>query len=114
MLVSTFELLLKPQLPKLSGLSPELTEKLKGLSRTVLQGYFLTIANPNKYNVKVELKFTSVDATNPLKKTFTFFDANGVNQQGNLGPNGTSTLEISALDTGLFLLQPNIIFPESV
>ena len=37
MLVSTFELLLKPQLPKLPGLSAELTENLKNLSRTVFK-----------------------------------------------------------------------------
>ena len=109
MLVSTFELLLKPQLPKIDDLTPELTEKLKGLSRTVLQGYFLTIANPNKYDVEVALTFTSVDGTNPFEKTFTFFDATGVNEIGILDSNGISTLKISARDTGLFLLQPNII-----
>jgi len=109
MLVSTFELLLKPQLPKLGGLTPELTEKLKGLSRTVLQGYFLTIANPNKYEVKVALKFTSINATNPFQETITFFDATGVNERGNLNPNGTTTLKLAGLDTGLFILQPDII-----
>ncbi len=109
MLVSTFELLLKPQLPKIDNLSPELTKKLKGLSRTVLQGYFLTIANPNKYDVEVALTFTSVEGDKPFDNTFTFFDATGVNQRGLLDENGISTLKIAERDTGLFLLQPNII-----
>jgi hypothetical protein len=40
--VSTFELLLKPQLPKaITASRPELA----GLTRTVIQGYFLTISN---------------------------------------------------------------------
>jgi hypothetical protein len=108
MLVSTFELLLKPQLPNLDGLSPELTEKLKGLSRTVLQGYFLTIANPNEYNIEVALKFTSIDATKPFEKTITFFDATGANAPGKLSQDGIATLEIVARDTGLFLLQPDV------
>jgi hypothetical protein len=113
MLVSTFELLLKPQLPKLGGLTPELTKKLKGLSRTVLQGYFLTIANPNKYDVEVALKFTSVDGTNPFEKTITFFDATGVNDPGKLNQDGTITLKkIVARDTGLFLLQPDVTFKD--
>jgi len=109
MLVSTFELLLKPQLPKLGGLTPELTQRLKGLSRTVLQGYFLTIANPNEYEVEVTLKFTSVEGDTPFEKTFTFFDATGVNKEGILDKYGIATLTIQARDTGLFLLQPNII-----
>lgn len=108
MLVSTFELLLKPQLPKVPGLSSELTDKLKKLSRTVLQGYFLTIANPNKYDVEVALKFTSIDTTDPFQKTLTFFDATDINEQGKLN-SGTITLKIPANDTGLFLLQPDII-----
>lgn len=108
MLVSTFELLLKPQLPKVPGLSPQLTDKLKKLSRTVLQGYFLTIANPNKYEVEVTLKFTSTDNSDPLQKTLTFFDATGINVPGKLN-SGTSALKIPAIDTGLFLLQPDII-----
>lgn len=112
MLVSTFELLLKPQLPKVTDISPELEEKLKKLSRTVLQGYFLTIANPNKYDVAVELTFTSIDGTDPFEKTFTFFDATSTNVPGKLNSGKTLPLEISANDTGLFLLQPDITFED--
>lgn len=113
MLVSTFELLLKPQLPKIDDLSEELTKKLKGLSRTVLQGYFLTIANPNEYEVEVALTFTSVEGDNPFEKTITFFDATGTNQGGSLGTDGIATLPpIKARDTGLFLLQPDVTFKD--
>ncbi|MFM7442165.1 MAG: hypothetical protein ACKO2V_26790 [Snowella sp.] len=52
-LISTFELLLKPQLPKnITTTFPELAP----LARTVLQGYFLSIAN-----ITDELVFLSVD-----------------------------------------------------
>ncbi|MDZ8094285.1 MAG: hypothetical protein RMZ42_20500 [Nostoc sp. DedQUE05] len=41
--ISTFEILLKPQLPKeLTDTKPELIP----LARNILQGYFLTIASP--------------------------------------------------------------------
>ena len=55
------------------------------------------------------LKFTSVEGDKPFDNTFTFFDATGANQRGLLDANGISPLKISARDTGLFILQPNII-----
>ena len=47
-LVSTFEVLLKPQLP---ADLPAPFNDVKNLSRNVIQGYFLTISNliPNLY-----------------------------------------------------------------
>jgi hypothetical protein len=42
-IISTFELLIKPQLPK--ALAPALPPNVSKLSRNVIQGYFLTLAN---------------------------------------------------------------------
>ncbi len=51
MLVSTFEVLVKPQLPAIPGITAN-------LSRNVIQGYFLTIANVNPFPVTVSVVFT--------------------------------------------------------
>lgn len=56
MLVSTFEVLLKPQFPKVIPV-PEAPD-FGALSRTVIQGYFLTIANVNPFDVTISLVFT--------------------------------------------------------
>lgn len=50
MLVSTFEVLVKPQLPPV-GVA-------ENLSRNVIQGYFLTIANVNFFPVTISVVFT--------------------------------------------------------
>lgn len=50
MLVSTFEVLVKPQLPPVPGLA--------SVSCNVIQGYFLTIANVNFFPVTVSIVFT--------------------------------------------------------
>ena len=49
-LVSTFELLLKPQLP---AATTDKFPALGNLSRNILQGYFLTISNVNFFDVTV-------------------------------------------------------------
>ena len=54
--ISTFELLLKPQLPK--GVTTTFPE-LKPLARVVLQGYFLTVANLDDKPVSLSLTFVS-------------------------------------------------------
>ena len=117
MLVSTFEILLKSQLPT------NFTQ-LENISRKVLQGYFLTIANPNNFSVSLELSFTvspslvTIFAPNVLTLGFeftrvlVFFDVVGGNQQVTLQPTErpdtrTASLSIPAKDTGLFILQPN-------
>ena len=50
MLVSTFEFLVKPQLPKELQQPP-----FDKISRTVIQGYFLTLANTTDSIVRVSL-----------------------------------------------------------
>jgi hypothetical protein len=61
MLVSTFEVLLKPQFPKIPG-------GFNALTRTTIQGYFLTIANVNFFPVTVSVVLTikfPIDSTDP-------------------------------------------------
>jgi hypothetical protein len=119
MLVSTFEILLKPQLP--TNLS-----QLGNVSRKILQGYFLTIANPNNFNVSLDLSFTvspslvtiavpnvlAINETFEFSRVLIFFDVNGVNQTVEFKPTERpdtriASLSIPAKDTGLFILQPN-------
>jgi hypothetical protein len=120
-LVSTFEVLLKPQLPEAAG--------IKKLSRKVIQGYFLTIANVNFIPVTVSLVFTlkfPSDPTDPGEgpTSWTDFlqvvDISGQNLFSGGFPQATLIPEIAdnkarvtftlpANGTGLLLLQPNIL-----
>ena len=125
MLVSTFEVLVKPQLPSVPG--------LENLSRKVIQGYFLTIANVNFFPVTVSLVFTVKFPQNPLDptalpKNFQDFldavDISGINlfspdPQATLVPEivpqtnkARLTFTLPANDTGLLILQANILNPE--
>lgn len=75
-LVSTFELLVKPIAPK--GSAPVGAE---AAARTVVQGYFLTIANTSNSDVRVRLQFTATTITPALnqiiKDTVTVRDVAG-------------------------------------
>jgi hypothetical protein len=128
MIISTFELLVKPQLPKdseLPGTIPaSVKEKIGRLRRTAIQGYFLTIANLSSDNIMLTLTFTVT--ANPNSKItddlLAFLDTTG----STMGGNSLVKLEsvpgfdnklfavapLMAQGTGLFLLQPNIIKPE--
>ncbi|MDM9385590.1 hypothetical protein QUB80_33585 [Chlorogloeopsis sp. ULAP01] len=110
MLLSTFELLVKPQLPP--GL-PNVPAEFENLSRTVIQGYFLTLANTINSDVLVSLVFTAVTPELDLDKTITFLDTGGDNIIGDLSPFNPNkkrfTIPINANDTVLFILQPDII-----
>jgi hypothetical protein len=55
MIISTFELLLKSQLPN----DVELPNDIKNLSRNVIQGYFLTVANLSSRDLVLSLIFTT-------------------------------------------------------
>lgn len=126
MLVSTFELLVKPQLPKPNELNlppgtsipPDVLDKIGKLGRTVIQGYFLTIANVRSNPVTIDLVFTSVTPNIDISKTFTFIDVLGVNTPGDLVPqmgNGKArfTATIPGNDTSLFILQPDILIQDA-
>jgi hypothetical protein len=127
MLVSTFEILLKPQLP---SVSPE----LKKLSRKVIQGYFLTIANVNFFPVTISLVFTikfpadPTDATERPTSWKDFLDVVDISGQNLFSggfPQATLVPEIVPQNnkaritftlpengTGLLLLQPNVLLPD--
>lgn len=111
--ISTFELLLAPQIP------PALAPGLGNIIRTTLQGYFLQISNLSKSKVKIELEFVAFSPIIPLEpnkppvenSTLAFFDIDGNNPLKTLTRKGDKKviveLDINAHDTGLFILQPN-------
>jgi hypothetical protein len=114
MFVSTFEILVKPQLP---NVIPGAPASLASLRRTVIQGYFLNIANVSNSPVNLSLAFTAVSPNINIEQTFTFLDIAGGNAIGDLTPDPTIAngvrakfdLSIAASDTIQFILQPDIV-----
>jgi hypothetical protein len=130
-LVSTFEILVKPQLPPLGVLDQ--------ISRKVIQGYFLTIANVNFFDVTISVVFTlrfpknAPGSPTPKPRPISFEDFLNVvdisgenifpqnpNPQGKLVPEvvpannkARITFTLPANGTGLLLLQANIIKNDS-
>jgi hypothetical protein len=107
MLVSTFELLVKPIAP--AGGPPQ-------VARTVVQGYFLTIANPNNFSVGLRLQFTATTPGLNVIDTVTILDVTGANIFGDITPvdpkRSTFNLSLPANDTALVTLLPDITKPE--
>lgn len=58
MLVSTFEILVKPQFPTTLPPGAPVIPGIGNLSRKVIQGYFLTVANVNFFPVTVSVVLT--------------------------------------------------------
>ncbi|MCG9889739.1 MAG: hypothetical protein MH252_01530 [Thermosynechococcaceae cyanobacterium MS004] len=102
MLVSTFELLVKPIAP--AGAGPA------SLARTVVQGYFLTIANTSSVAAPLRLTFRATTPNVDPATTVTIIDSNGTNNFGDLA-GGSINLTIPANDTTLFILQPDVRIP---
>ncbi|MBD2099344.1 hypothetical protein [Leptolyngbya sp. FACHB-261] len=103
MFVSTFEILTKKIAP---GNSPS--------ARKVVQAYFLTISNLESNSVEIALDFTAI--TPELSSAvISIFDVADINEFQPLIPNPSDSkkmrrvVNIPAHDTGLFILQPNII-----
>ena len=126
MLVSTFEVLVKPQLPKLPPVSPVVKDLAK-ITRNVIQGYFLTIANVNFFPLTVSIVFTVKFPTGGSPIDFTDFlsavDISGINllPTNPLAPKlvpetqnekARLTVTIPANTTGLLIVQPNILKPD--
>lgn len=117
MLISTFELLLKSQLPQ--DLPPTVPVEVKNLSRNVIQGYFLTIANLSSSDLVLSLVFTTrLNPPTTLEKIIAFLDTSGTNISGDLSVDDAavsgnkfrfSPLFLAAGATGLFILQPDIV-----
>ena len=111
MLVSTFEILVKPQLPKDLPNPPPV---LQSISRTVIQGYFLTLANTTSSEVTISLVFTAVTPPIDTDETIAFLDVEGINTVDDpildKAPGKVRfRITIPANDTSLFILQPNIL-----
>ena len=126
MLVSTFEILVKSQLPNPDQIEPlpnaplpsappdDVLAKLQKLGRTVIQGYFLTIANLNDFKVTVSLAFTALTPAISLDETIGLLDVKETNlvikgKPDLLDGKVRYTLTVPANDTGLFILQPDFI-----
>ncbi|HEY9748498.1 MAG TPA: hypothetical protein V6C63_07460 [Allocoleopsis sp.] len=110
-LVSTFELLVKPIAPPGSGPA--------AVARTVVQGYFLTIANTKNIPVRVRLQFTATTPNLDITNTVTIRDVLGNNIFGDLVPTAdprklTYNLSIPAHDTALVSLLPDVSQPKVV
>lgn len=107
MLVSTFELLVKPIAPA-GGPTP--------VARTVVQGYFLTIANTSNSQVRVRLRFTATTPGLNIADTVTITDVVGENEFGEIAPVNPKRsiyfVNIPANDTALVSLLPDITKPE--
>jgi hypothetical protein len=110
-IISTFEVLLKPQLP--IDLPPNFST-VKNLSRNVIQGYFLTVSNINAFDLVLSLVFTTrLPSGLSLDKIITFSDTSGINTGGALEPVGAgnkfrfSPLILPVDATALFILQPS-------
>lgn len=100
--VSTYELLVRPILDSPSA-----------PNRTVIQGYFLTISNPTFSNLRVRLIFKARTPDFNSSPIVAFWDVGGANLL--LTPIFNFipclriyTFDLPALDTGLFLLQPDV------
>ena len=125
MLVSTFEVLVKPQLPKLPPPLPPLPPlpNLANITRNVIQGYFLTIANVNSFEISVSLVFTVKFLAGGNPASFADFitavDILGINiltqrlLPGNPGK-ASLTVTIPANTTALVIVQPNILTPSTL
>jgi hypothetical protein len=113
MLISTFELLVKSQLPSTVSPPVSIPPSLSALSRAVVQGYFLSISNLNNSQIVLSLVFTAVSPPLSALNTIIFVDADGNNVIGDVSPEPPNrsrfTLTLNANDTGLFILQPDII-----
>ncbi|MEO1377733.1 MAG: hypothetical protein AAFW70_26330 [Cyanobacteria bacterium J06635_10] len=99
--VSTYELLVQPILN-----SPD------SPNRTVIQGYFLTISNPSFSNLRIRLTFKARTPDFNSSPIVAFWDVDGTNNL--LTPVSffpclrTYTFDLPALDTGLFILVPDV------
>ncbi|PZD75329.1 hypothetical protein C1752_00474 [Acaryochloris thomasi RCC1774] len=118
MLISTFELLLKSQLPEPPKGVP-IDPKLEKLGRKIIQGYFLTLANTNSFKIELEVIFTlKLPKGLGIEKFITFVDpvGNSKDMAGRIAPiqnekdrYKTDKLSLASGDTILLILQPDFI-----
>ena len=99
--VSNYELLVRP-----------IIDLRSAPNRTVIQGYFLTISNPGFSNLQIRLTFKARTPNFNSSQIVAFWDVDGTNDELNptfsLPCVRTYTFDLPALDTGLFLLLPDV------
>jgi hypothetical protein len=120
MLISTFELLIKPQIPS-SVNSPNGPVELPFafLSRPIIQGYFLTIANiTEKIDASLLINFkavTTIPGADVAGITATLLDKGGTNNIGDVMPENNKAYQfpvnLPANTTCLFIFQPDPTVP---
>lgn len=101
MLLSTFELLLKDITPAEGNISNS--------NRKILQGYFLTVSNPNNFDVLLRLKFNATTPALDTSNLIVIRDTGGSNDFGTLDADNCYDFGLRANDTGLIILQPDIL-----
>lgn len=116
-IISTFELLVKPQLPKAAPVGPVLPAQVSKLSRNVVLGYFLTLANLSNLDFECQLLFTiRLPAGRTLEELIGIVDTSGSDALFNLVAIDTNqfgaTLTLPPQSTSLVILQPDFVeFP---
>ncbi|WP_144036931.1 hypothetical protein [Synechococcus sp. MW101C3] len=122
--LSTFEILLKPQLPK------DLTEKIPALgkvTRVILQGYFLTVSNLSDKGVGLSVTFVTITPGLDPSKILARFDVIGQNGPASLTQDPPPanqpspkkgdvvrtkfSIFLNPHDTGLLIVQPDASKP---
>lgn len=116
MLISTFELLIKRQLPRAitDSAGNEIVLPTSPLSRAIIQGYFLSIANTTANTAGLILNFKAVTSAVALPDiTATFLDINGTNVIGDAIPDTNNEYQypitLPGDTTCLFILQPDLL-----
>jgi hypothetical protein len=115
--ISTFELLVKPQLPKAAPVGTAIPPQAVKLSRNVILGYFLTLANLSNVEFECQLVFTiRLPNTRTIEELIGIVDTSGSDAPFNLTTINPSQfgsiITLPAKSTTLVILQPDFIeFP---
>ena len=103
--VSNFELLVKPIVQP--------SADILGVGRTVIQGYFLSVANlSSRDDFRLQLNFRAKSTNLSSSPLLAFWDVNGNNTLlspvSNTPNSRVYEIRLQPRDTGLFILQPNV------
>jgi hypothetical protein len=115
--ISTFELLVKPQLPKKPPVGPQIPSQALKLSRNVILGYFLTLANLSSSDFECQLLFTiRLPQGRTISELIGIIDTSGSDEPFKLSrieeDQFGSTIPLPPKSTSLIILQPNFVdFP---
>jgi hypothetical protein len=116
-IISSFELLIKPQLPKAAPVGPAIPPQASKLSRNVVLGYFLTLSNLDDLDFECQLLFTvRLPNGRTLDELIGIVDTSGSDELFNLTAIDTNqfgaTITLPSKSTTLVILQPDFVeFP---